>query len=417
MATFSIPRTRVQYEGHEINEPYFSAYWGATITGDYVSNPYRFRITNISLSGYHKCNSLPSGAAGYISAVSSLGVRVYSYDYNGNMTSSQYFQLGAISSGSGYVSPGETKSFSGAWSGSRDLTLNSNGGRIRVLLFLDGYDYGMIYSSGGYPTDYVPVNPDISINTQSLNVNNIRASLNSYVLTDLSSYSFRFDIYSDSGRTNLVHTYTGSDIGNFPLDWNGATPGTTYYWKLNVSGVNSRTGGTVSMAEKTGTVNTQTPWINTESMTWTAAPLYNNHWTPRTVITYSLTESIAVDSADGLTFKNYEIQTALNGLNNNTKSHRVTARNGTISLTDTSKWLRECKPRDLAYIKVRVCCTDNAGREYFSNWFGITTAQYIYNKFHVYISRPSTAEQLRVNSRAQFNGNNTEKYWNKGEVR
>ena len=170
------------------------------------------------------------------------------------------------------------------------------------------------------------------------------------------------------------------------------------------------------MGTKTGSVATQSPWIAAETMTWSASPTYNNHWTPRTVVSYSLTSSAASDSADGLTFKNYEIQTALNGLNSNTKSHRVTATSGTISLTDTGKLKREVKPRDLLYIKCRVCCVDNAGREYFSDWFGMLTAQHIYNKFHVYLSNPN-GNNLRINSKVAFSGSNKENYWNKGEVK
>lgn len=420
MATFNIPRTRVQYSDNTINEPYFSAYWGATVEGEYLSNPYRLRITSITVSGYIKCNSLPSGATGRVTPTSSLGLRVYSYNLNGSLVTSQYFTVSVTSQQAGTVQPGQTCSFTGRWTGSYDLSLASEGGRLRGLLFRNGNDYGMIYSTQTYPTDYVPVNPDISINVGSNNVNNVNVSLNSSILTDLSSYSYTFDLYSDAGRTNRVWTYTGSNINNFPLNWNSAAPGTNYYWKLNCSGTNSHTGGTVSMPEKTGTVTTQVPWVSEETLTWSASPLYNNHWTPRTVITYSISNHGTNEHSVGLSFYCFEIQTAINGLTSNTKTFRITNNDSstqTLALNDTNKVLREVKPRDLFYMKVRVVCRDNANREYFSNWFGITTAQYIYNKFHVYLSRPSTNEQLRVNSKAQFNGRTNENYWNKGEVK
>lgn len=274
-----------------------------------------------------------------------------------------------------------------------------------------------VYTASGFEPAYTPVNPDMSISLTSSNVNNIHVALGGSKLVDIRSYTWTVRFYSDSRRTNQVFSKSGNNMNQLPFDWNGAIPGTTYYWRLDLSAVNSVTGGTLNMGAKTGSVKTMNPTINTESFTYTASPKYNNHWTPRTIISYSFTESTSSDWAKGLSLVGYDIQTALNDINGNTKTHRVTTRSGTIALTDLTKLKRAAKPRDLFYLKVRVVCVDNAGREYYSNWFGILTAQYIYNYYHIYLDNGSNIRnQLRVNTRIMFSNQNTEKYYNKGEV-
>lgn len=275
-----------------------------------------------------------------------------------------------------------------------------------------------VFTVSGFEPAYTPTNPDLSVSFTSNNVNNIHVAYGSSKLVDIRSYTWTVRFYTNSSRTNQVYSKSGNNINQFPFDWDGAVPGTTYYWKLEVSAVNSVTGGTLTMGAKTGSIKTMNPTINTEEFTYTASPLYNNHWTPRTIISYSFTESTSSDWAKGLSLVGYDIQTALNDINGNTKTHRVTTRSGTISLTDTTKLLRAAKPRDLFYLKVRVVCVDNAGREYYSNWFGILTAQYIYNYYHIYLDNGNGTikNQLRVNSRIMFSNQTVEKYYNKGEV-
>lgn len=265
---------------------------------------------------------------------------------------------------------------------------------------------------------YTPPIPNLDISFSSPDVNTLVVNKTSSKTTDLRDYRYTIRLYTNSARTQLAKTLTGTSLNDFPITWSGGVPGTTYYYTLDFSGTNSVKGVTVSMSQKSGTTSTMRPSVNPTSFSWSASPLFNNHWTPRTVVSYTIGASSDNDSSPGLRFKDFEIQTAINSLASNTKSHRVTALTGTMTLVDLTKWLRECKPRDLVYIKVRVCHIDNANREYFSDWFGMTNAgQYIYNKFHVYLARPSVNEALRVNSRAQFSGVNNEKYWNKGEVK
>lgn len=272
------------------------------------------------------------------------------------------------------------------------------------------------FTISGYQEAYTPVAPNLNISVSAPNITTVTISRTGQTITDLSSYTYTFRLYSDSGRSHQVWSKTGSNINDFPFSWTGADPDTTYYWSLNFSGVNSHTGGTLSMSQKTGSVRTPRPQINTESFNFTASPLYNGHWTPRTVVSYSFSSSTSGDYSSGLTFVGYDIETALNGLNSNTKRIRTTSTSGTISLTDLTKLVRAVKPRDLFYLKVRVVCRASNGREYYSDWFGITTAQYIYNWYHLYVCRPGGSDELRINSRVQFSGNGTEKYWNKGEV-
>lgn len=264
------------------------------------------------------------------------------------------------------------------------------------------------------PPAHTVTPPNIEIGVSSSNVNNVGVSYSSSTLVDLSSYSFTFRLYSDAGRTQQVWSFSGSNITGFPYNWNSAVPGTTYYWSFDCSGVDSVTGETTYMPQKTGSVTTVSPWVNDETFTFTASPLANGHWTPRTVVSYSISNHASSDHAAGLSFVGFQIQTALNGLQNDTKDHEISGYSGTISLTDTTKLLREAKPRDLVYIKCRVICQDNAGRRYYSGWFGILTAQYIYNWYHIYLTTPTINNALRVNSRIQFSGQNQEKYWNKG---
>lgn len=418
MATFTIPEREVQ---HSQAPSYFDtknwhSYWGATIRGDYGSNPYSLIISKINVTAKWK-HDVNGGLGKVTTGYGSGTLTIYSYGPSGSLYSSKSISITLSGDTSTYLTKGTYCILKGSRSGSFQLKLHPDGGRLRGYLKCGGVDYGMIYASSYYPSDYVPVNPDISINVNSNNINNMTVSLNSSLLTDLSSYSYTFNVFTDASRTQLAWTKTGTSINDFPFAWNSAVPGTTYYWSLDVSGTNSRTGGTVYMPTKTGSISTQTPWINTETFNYTASPLFNGHWTPRTQINYQISESTPGDYIEGLTFVAYEIQTAINGLNSNTKSHRVTSTTGTISLTDTSKLVRAVKPRDLLYVKVRVVCKDPYGREYYSNWFGITTAQYIYNKFHVYISNPSINNQLRINSRLMFSNKQSENYWNIGEVK
>lgn len=419
MASFTIPYNRVSYGGRQeyFNAGDWDAYWGATITGDYGSGPYKLTITRVSVTARWKHHV--SGATG--SVTGGLGSGTLSVRSHKGSSSSIYSSVSIpISLSGGPTSglrSGQYCTLTGSKTGSYNLKLSPDGGRLRAFLYVGGIDYGMIYSSAYYPSDYAPVNPDINISVNSNNVNNLTITLNNYILDDLSSYNYTFRVYDNAARTNQVWSKTGTNINDFPFSWNGAVPGTTYYWSLDLNGVNNRTGETLYMSTKTGTVSSQTPWVNQETFTYTASPLYNGHWTPRTKVNYTISESASNDSADGLSFSHYEIQTALNGLNSNTKSHNVTGRTGTISLVDTGKFVRAVKPRDLAYIKVRVVCKDNAGREYYSGWFGITTAQYIYNKFHVYLSNSAVNNGLRINSKVMFTNKNVENYWNIGEVK
>lgn len=273
---------------------------------------------------------------------------------------------------------------------------------------------GSTISVGGL---YTPPIPNLDIGFESPSVNKLIVKKTGSKTTDLRSYRYTINFYTDSGRTKLAKTMTGTNLNDFPITWNEAIPGTTYYYKLDFNGVNSVKGSTVSMSTKYGTTTTMRPYVNKTTFEYSASPLFNNHWTPRTQVSYTIGPSSDSESAEGLTFKEFEIQTAINSLTSNTKSHRVSQLTGTMTLVDLSKWLRECKPRDLVYIKVRVCHQDNAGREYFSDWFGMTDkGQFIYNKFHVYLTTYNENEELRINSRSQFSGNSEEKYWNKGEV-
>lgn len=425
MATFNIPFCKVSYAGRDsvVNEPAFYAYWGATVTGEYLDNPYRLRITKVTLNHRWKCNGLSgTGLTAYFFAKpSQYRVTIYSYKGTSSSYKSVSFTMTATGDGGGYCHPGDVFNTGGTWTGTKDLELHPDGGKLRAACFEDGDDHGMIYSSEYYPSDYVPVNPDLNVSFGSDNVNDIKVVLNSSVTTDLSSYTYTINIYSDSGRTQLVKQFHASNLNGFPLHWNGAVPGTTYYWSIDMSGTNSKTGGTVSMPQKTGTMTTMKPDIAKEAFTLvSASPLFNGHWTPRTVITFNITGHGTTEHATGLTFKDFQIITALNGLYSNEKEYRSTVNNGanqTLVLTDTSKVSRAVKPRDLFYLKIRVCCVDNAGREYFSDTFGILTPQYIYNWYHVYLAQPSSSEQLRVNSKVAFAGKTSENYWNKGEVK
>lgn len=266
-----------------------------------------------------------------------------------------------------------------------------------------------------FPPGYVPLNPDISIAVSSNTVNNVTAEYTSSDFTDQVSYSYNYRLFSDSGRTNQVFTYTGTDINQFPIIWNQATPGTTYYWQLDCRSTDIQ-GNDRYMPTKYGSVRTMNAFVNIKNFTYTASPTPNGHFTPRTVISYTISNTGANDMSQGLNFYTFEFETSLNALNANVKSFRNSSYTGTVSLVDLNKMLREAKPRDLFYMKVRVVARDSLSREYFSNWFGITTGQAIYNWFQLYLTRNTTAEQLRINSRFQNAGTSNEKYWNKGQV-
>lgn len=427
MAKFTIPYNRVSYAGREdvYNSKYFDAYWGADLTGDYGSNPYKFTITkaNLTLRWKYKNNSETQGTRGLIVDNAGIGSGTLTIRSYKGTSGSIYDSVGIPISTSGNgcaLDPGESKLYTGSKTGSYTLDLHPEGGKLRAYLRIGGMDLGLIWSSEYYPSDYKPVNPDMNISFGSDGVNDIKVVLNSSITTDLSSYTYSIKIYSDAGRTNLVKEFKASDLNGFPLHWNGATPGTTYYWTADLSGTNSKTGGAVSMPQKTGSMTTMKPTVATESFSFTATPLYNGHWTPRTKILFNISNHSNSDHSAGLTFKNFQIITALNGLNRDEKEYRTSVNDGsqqTLVLTDTSKVKRAVKPRDLFYMKIRVCCVDNAGREYFSDTFGILTPQYIYNWFHMYLTRPSINEQLRVNNKIAFSGKTSENYINKGEVK
>lgn len=428
MAKFTIPYNRVEYDlaTADFNAEHFNAFWGASLEGDYGNNPYKLTIKKVGLTfkTQFKNTAAHVGYTGNTPASFHARLRISSHE--GTKTSiydSVWFDLGTITANKTSLSPGEYANYSGgSWSGSKNLNLHPNGGKLRGYLTIDGSDYRLIWSSEYYPTDYVPVNPDLNVSFGSDNVNDIKVVLNSSTTTDLSSYTYTINIYSDPGRTQLVKQFHASNLNGFPLHWNGAIPGTTYYWSVDMSGTNSKTGGTVSMPQKTGSMTTMKPTIAKETFTLvSASPLFNGHWTPRTIVKFKISDHGASDHSAGLTFKDFQVVTALNGLNKNEKEYRITTNNAntehTLVLTDTSKLKRVVKPRDLFYLKIRTCCVDNAGREYFSDTIGILTPQYIYNWFHVYLAQPSKSEQLRVNSKIAFSGKTTENYWNKGEVK
>lgn len=424
MAKFTIPYNKVSYSGREdvYNSTKFDAYWGATLTGDYGNNPYKFTITKADLQLRWKYKGTATGRVVDNAGIGSGTLSIRSYK---GTSGSPYgtVNIPISTSGTGtLLSPGESKLYTGSKSGSYTLNLHPDGGKLRAYLYIGGMDLGLIWSSEYYPTDYIPVNPDLNVSFGSDNVNDIKVDYISSVTTDLSSFTYTINIYSDPGRTQLVKQFHASNLNGFPLHWNGAIPGTTYYWSIDMSGVNNRTGGTVSMPTKTGTMTTMKPTIAKEAFTLvSASPLFNGHWTPRTIVKFKITDHGANDHSAGLTFKNFQVITALNGLNKNEKEYRISTNNSntehTLVLTDTSKLIRAVKPRDLFYLKIRTCCIDNAGREYFSDTIGILTPQYIYNWFHVYLAQPSKSEQLRVNSKIAFGGKTSENYWNKGEVK
>lgn len=428
MAKFTIPYNRVEYDlGSFVGDAKnFNTYWGATVNGDYGNNPYKLTITNVGLTFkiQFKNNSETAGYTGVVPASWNARIRISSHEGTStSMYDSVWFNLGTISTSNTRLTPGSYANYTGgSWSGSNVLKLHPNGGKLRAYLTINGNDARMIWSSEYYPTDYVPVNPDLNVSFGSDNVNDIKVDYISSITTDLSSFTYTINIYSDPGRTQLVKQFHANNLNGFPLHWNGAIPGTTYYWSIDMSGVNNRTGGTVSMPTKTGTMTTMKPTIAKEAFTLvSASPLFNGHWTPRTIVKFKITDHGANDHSAGLTFKNFQVITALNGLNKNEKEYRISTNNSntehTLVLTDTSKLIRAVKPRDLFYLKIRTCCIDNAGREYFSDTIGVLTPQYIYNWFHVYLAQPSKSEQLRVNSKIAFSGKTSENYWNKGEVK
>lgn len=415
MASFTIPYNKVSYIGRQsnFNANEWDAYWGATITGDYTNQPYTLVIKKVAITARWKHHV--TGKYGDVDAGTGSGtLTVYSYTSSGKIYRTVSIPISLTGSPTRDLKAGQYCNLSATRSGTYNLPLSPDGGRLRAYLRVGTIDYGMIYSSGTYPVDYVPTNIDLNISVNSNGINNITASLNSYVITDLASYNFIFSVYTDAMRTKLAWTKTGTNINEFALIWDDAVPNTTYYWSLEATGINSRTGANLTMATKSGVVNTQTPYINGETFTYQAVNLDNGHWTPRTQVDYSISDT--GDATAGLYFAGYEMETSINGLSNNTKSTRFTSMIGTIRLDDITKFYRLPKPRDLVYIKVRTVYFDKAGREFYSNWFGILIGQPIYNKFHIYLTNPNVENELRVNSRLNFENQNDEKYVNIGEV-
>lgn len=146
MATYTINQVEVQYDGFDdgeniaINAPYFSAYWGASITAnlDY-SNGYRLKITGFTLSLRMRCNGgyKGSGKVTYkMHPLSTAQLLLCSYYSNGI----QY----------------------GIWTSMGSATVSKTGGKTGVVNPGDNY-YGSCSKSGIEKYISFPYNSTCSI--------------------------------------------------------------------------------------------------------------------------------------------------------------------------------------------------------------------------------------------------------------
>lgn len=167
MATFTIPTTRVQYQGwgNFFNTKYFHAYWGATITATYGYDPYCLKVSKISFIVKYTCHTTIPGAAYYIDGISKVRLTLYAKDSSGTNVASASFSA-SVSGKSGYVSKGDTFTYKGTWTGNRQLNLANSGGSLRGLLYADGQDHGMIYATPHYG-EYYPNTPGVQYKTSS----------------------------------------------------------------------------------------------------------------------------------------------------------------------------------------------------------------------------------------------------------
>ena len=140
MATFNIPFCKVSYQGRVssdggvINEPYFYAYWGATVEGEYLSNPYRLKITKISLHHRWKCNGGSGFRVFFFNKPSKYRIVVASYKGTSSRYDSVSVTVNATGDSGGYCNAGDVFNNYGNWTGSLELPLASEGGKLRLVM-------------------------------------------------------------------------------------------------------------------------------------------------------------------------------------------------------------------------------------------------------------------------------------------
>lgn len=189
MQTFTMPfPTRVQYDGYDevVNTPWFEAYWGATITGEYLYNPYRIRITSISYKCRWKFVKAKPTPAIYILhhptrvqfILSSRPINAVNSIYDKHTF---YFNLTQLNGPyTIYPDVGDQFDYVSSWSGSVEINLPNEGGYLRGYSLernstSSSYkDHGQISARPSFPS-WDPNNPGVQYwNGSSWTTHNIK---------------------------------------------------------------------------------------------------------------------------------------------------------------------------------------------------------------------------------------------------
>lgn len=166
MPTFRIPNTEVTYRGFDevIQTDYFKASWGATITGDYLYDPYRFRITKVTLNTDYYCYNDISGVPFVVQGTTRATMKIRSRDFSGKTTQSVSISINLNGQLNYPVREGIHTKASGTWTGSKEILLPNSGGRFNGYVLdtsparTNNLDLGNIYSTQSYPA-WDPNNP------------------------------------------------------------------------------------------------------------------------------------------------------------------------------------------------------------------------------------------------------------------